>query len=314
MAKQNNSVTRNFYFYDVSLFDNVGGGIEPVKNPKGKFNEIFDYVKNITDQIEKSTKAKEKRILLKDITLKTDDGDLIYVIVDSLSEEAIKFRIVLCRNNALPFVENNGELKFLADCLPEGFSLAEITHCIIFPDDGVMGAEFNYAGARPSVISDYIVHALKKVGFSLCRPKIKFNTFEQIINGKPLGYFELSVKNTKEMKRALRKQKGLLAGITKNIPDVDQYDICLVRRITKSKSGFDPIMTKEEMEKFILDNRDDIKKFRIGYGAKKDAIDLLSDKMVCKRDIVKTDKRTIDSEAAYNVIIQFYGANVKEYK
>ena len=50
---------------------------------------------------------------------------------------------------------------------------------------------------------------------------MKFDTFKQIIDGKPLGYFELSVKNTKEMKNALRRKKGLLAGITYNVPDVD---------------------------------------------------------------------------------------------
>ena len=314
MAKKSDSVTRSFYYYDVSLYDLVGNDIVPIKNQQEKFVEIFNYAKNVMTRIEKSTKDKEKKDLLKDIALKTDDGDLVYVIVDSLSKESIKFRIVLCRNNALPFVEKNGELTFLTEYLPKGFSLAEITHCVIFPEDGVMGAEFNYAGARPSVISEYMMHGLKKVDFSLCRPKIKFDTFGQVIDGKPLGLFELSVKNTKTMRVALRKQKGLLGGITKNVPDVDEYQICLVRRITKNKNGFESLMTQEEMKKFILENRDDIKKFRIGYGAKKDAIDLLNDRMVCKQSFVKTSKMTIDSEEAYGVIVTFFGSNVKEYK
>ena len=192
MAKKNETITRNFYYYDLALFNMVGSDIKPVNNQQEKFIEIFKYV-----------------------------------IVDNITKEAIKFRIVLCRNNALPFVENNGELSSLTEYLPNGFSLAEITHCVIFPEDGIMGAEYNYAGARPSVISDYVSYALKKVDFALCRPKMKFDTFKQIIDGKPLGYFELSVKNTKEMKNALRRKKGLLAGITYNVPDVDQYETFL---------------------------------------------------------------------------------------
>lgn len=313
MAKKKGTVTRNFYYYDVSLFDIVGSDAEPVKNQQEKFIDVFKYAQNQIEKIKKTTHTSQKKKLLGDISIETEDGDLIYILVDSLAKEAIKFRIVLCRNNALPFVESDGELSFLAEYLPSGFSLAEITHCIIFPEDGVMGAEYNYAGARPSVISDYMVHALKKVDFALCRPKLKFDTFNQIIDGKLLGYFELSVKNTKEMRTALRRQKGLLAGITRNIPEVDQYEVCLVRRITKTKNGFEPLLTRDEMQKFIMENRDDIKKFRIGYGAKRDAIDLLNDKMVCKKDVIKTDKRTISSEDAYATIVQFYGSNVKVY-
>lgn len=313
MAKKNETITRNFYYYDLALFNMVGSDIKPVNNQQEKFIEIFKYVKNQIGKIEKSTDKSEKKKILKNISAETEDGDLIYVIVDNITKEAIKFRIVLCRNNALPFVENNGELSSLTEYLPNGFSLAEITHCVIFPEDDIMGAEYNYAGARPSVISDYVSYALKKVDFALCRPKMKFDTFKQIIDGKPLGYFELSVKNTKEMKNALRRKKGLLAGITYNVPDVDQYEICLVRRITKTKGGFNPLLTRDEMQDFILNNRDDIKRFRIGYGAKKDAIDLLNDKMVCKKKMIKTDKRTINSEDAYSTIVQFYGSNVKVY-
>lgn len=313
MAKKKGTVTRNFYYYDLSLFDIIGNDVKPVNNQQEKFIEIFKYVKNEVGKISTSTNKSEKKKILKNISAETEDGDLIYVIVDDLTKEAIKFRIVLCRNNALPLVESNGELCFLTDYLPNGFSLAEITHCVIFPEDGVMGAEYNYAGARPSVISDYVVRALKKADFALCRPKIKFDTFNQVIDGKPLGYFELSVKNTREMRAALRRQNGLLAGITRNVPEVDQYEICLVRRITKTKGGFESLLTRDEMQDFILNNRDDIKKFRIGYGAKKDAIDLLNDKMVCKKEMVKTDKRTINSKDAYSTIVQFYGANVKVY-
>lgn len=268
-----------------------------------------------------------KRILIeekncKKIEVETENGDKLYVIVDGIYDDheneykhgEIDFRIVLCRNDALPYVESEGVLKFLSDYLPHDFSLAEITHCIIFIDKGVMGAEFNYAGARPSSIAEYLMAISKNIDYAKCIGLINNYAFEKVKSGKEYSYFELSVKNTPHMRKELLKQQGVFSALIHQVVDVDEYAILLKRRITKKKKGFNAPMTTEEMKKFIMEYRDNIGKFKISQGAYKDAIDLLNDKLVCTSELtVKTENKMIDSGEAYREIQSFYYSDVKTY-
>ncbi len=257
--------------------------------------------------------TKKQTELQKQLEYPTDDGDKLYIIMDEINSEAIKFRMVLCRMDALPYVEKNGVLTFLTEYLPKDFSLAEITHCVIFYNDGIMGAEFNYAGARASFIGEYIMIALGGADYVTCRAKINEEAFKQIIDDKPYGYFALAVKNTPEMKKELAEKLNIFSVLMDKIKDVDEYEVVLQRRITKEKKGFDAPLTIEEMENFIKNYKDHIKEFKISQGAKKDSIDLINDKLVCKAVMVKTKNKTIDSKEAYGKIISYYSAVVKNY-
>ena len=310
------SVNRSFYYYDVDLFDfdKTGNTMVKVKNQEMRFNEIFSYIKDINDQIGESSSNSEKKRLQEKIEFPTSDGDKIYVIVDKINDDNIRYRLILCRKNALPLVEKDGILTFLTDYLPKDFSLAEITHCVLFQKDGIMGAEYNYAGARAKYIADYLSFGLKKIPFVTCRPKINEKAFEKIIDGEPYGYFLLSVKNSPEMRAELSKRQGVFSALLHCSENVDEYEICLKRRITKKKDGFEGLLTKSEMEEFVKNHKEGIKQFKVSQGAKKDAIDLINDKFVCTSNFVQTNNKSIDADEAYGVIISYYGSVVKDYK
>jgi hypothetical protein len=310
------NVERKFYYYDINLFDldDTSNTLVEVKNQKQRFEEMFHYIYEINKKISKEKDDVKKRKLQKQIEFSTSDGDKLYVIVDKINEDNIRYRLILCRSNALPLVEKNGILSFLTEYLPKDFSLAEITHCVIFQNDGILGAEFNYAGARPSYITEYLMAGIRKIPYVTCKPKINSEAFKRIVDEKPFGYFVLSVKNTPEMRSVLAQKNNLFSALLSNISNVDEYELCLKRRITKKKEGFEAPLTKSEMEEFVKTYKDFIGTFKVSQGAKKDAIDLISDKFVCKSDFVQTKNKTIESDEAYGVIVSFFGSVIKNYK
>ena len=57
--------------------------------------------------------------------------------------------------------------------------------------------------------------------------------------------------------------------------------------------------------------RDDVGKFYVSQETYSDGVDLLSDKLVTKVDIVRTMKRTIDSQDIYQKIKNFYREEIE---
>lgn len=70
-------------------------------------------------------------------------------------------------------------------------------------------------------------------------------------------------------------------------------------------------MSIEELGKFVEQNREDINSFQISQGTYKDAIDLLSDKLVSKKDFILTENKTIDSDEMYASINNYFDGVVK---
>lgn len=318
------TVKRKFYYYSLSLckYDETNNIVYEYDEPGKKALQIFKEIKKIQTEIEKEDDESKRKILQSKLEVETENGDKLYVIVDGINEDQgnaykngeIAFRLVLCRKDALPYVESAGMLKFLSEYLPKDFSLAEITHCILFINTGVMGAEFNYAGARPSSLAEYLMTISKNVDFAKCVGLINNFAFEKVKSGKEYSLFELSVKNTPYMKAELLKQKGIFSALICQVDNVDEYTISFKRRITKKKKGFNAPMTEEEMKNFIKKYKDYIGKFKISQGTYSDAIDLLKDKLVCTSELtVKTENKMIDSGEAYREIQSFYYSDVKTY-
>ena len=69
------------------------------------------------------------------------------------------------------------------------------------------------------------------------------------------------------------------------------------------------------MQEFIQENRDYIKSFEVSQGSiTKDNINLLKDKLVTTRDLIPTINKVINSEEAYDIIINYYEDVVKPRK
>lgn len=306
MSNKKDIVTRSFYYYDINLFKYKSKNLVRIDNQEANFYKIFNQIKNIQKAIKKGTASSDK------IEVNIDNGDKIYIIVDCIEiDKPIEFRLVLCRADALPLVETKGILNFLTDYLPKNFTLAEITHCVIFPDHCIMGAEYNFSGARATAIRDYLPKISPEIDYVYCANKLDDKVMTKLRKNEKLSLFEISIKNNPETMKKMMNQQSIFRLPFAPINDVDVYQIVLKRKKSKSHPGFDSPIPIGEIDEFIREYREDIKNFKISQGAiQKDKIDLLSDKLVKKCEMTKTVNKTIVSEDAYNIIKDFFDTTV----
>lgn len=323
---KHNSVERSIYYYDI-IARKINDAKEACdcSNQSETFIKAFKVIKKYNNELENLEKLesnhkieafeakKRRREILSKIEYVTDNGDIIYVIADEITKNIIKFRMILTKSNALPYIEKSGKLSFMASEVKGEFNLAEVTHCVIFPSENILGAEFNFSGARPSAISFYLPHVTKAMQYIDCHGKLNKDTFSKLVNNKGYSLFSIGVRNTEDMRIQLRDNMGLIGSFFENINDVDLYEVIIKRKKSKNNKGFTPPLTINQMEKFVRNNRDNIKTFKVSQeGIRKDCIDLLSDKLVSKRKFIKTRYRTIDSNEMYEAIISFFQANIND--
>lgn len=317
MAKKKGSVERSIHYFDIDL-QRIGKDNEDsfvsYKNQAEKLLVVFKYFQKLNNKLDTEKNKEERLSILEKMEYTTENGDKLYVKVDEINEKEdyIYFRLVLCRPDAFPYIEKEGKLENIVGLVEGDFNIAEITHCVMFYKDGVMGSEFNFNGARPSAIAAYVNFKCSKVDRLVCTPKLRGDTFKRIADDRGYSLFQLKVKNTPDMKVFLRDKMGLIGSTINEIEELDTYEIILRRRVGKKKLGFPALMNKKDIQKFIEQNIEDIEKFEINQGIYRDPINLLADKMITKKDFVMTKKKTIDSESMYEAIINFYECSVKE--
>ena len=317
MAKKKGKVERSIHYFDIVL-QRLGKDKEEsyvkYSNQSEKMLVVFRYFEELNKKLKKE-KSKLKRLsILEMMEYTTDSGDKLYVDVDEIDEKKghIDFRLVLCRPDAFPYIEKEGKLESIVGLVEGEFNIAEITHCVMFYKEGVMGAEFNFNGARPSAISAYASFKCNKIDRLVCTPKLRGDTFQRIADDRGYSLFQLKVKNTPDMKVFLRDKMGLIGSTINEIEELDSYEIILKRRVGKKKIGFPALMNKDEIQEFIGNNIEDIEKFEINQGIYRDPINLLADKMISRKEFVMTKKKTIDSKSMYDTIVNFYECSVKE--
>lgn len=317
MAKKKGKIERSIHFYDVTM-QRLGTGKEEAfvnyKNQEQKAISIFEYFREIDKAIKKEKSKTKKLELLEKIEYKTENGDKLYVKVDKIDKNAkyIEFRLVLCRPDAFPYIEKEGELESIVGVVKGDFNIAEVTHCVIFYEKGIMGGEYNFSGARPSAIAAYVNSRCDKVQKFTCTPKMNSDVYRKIADDKEYSLFQLKVKNTPTMKVLLRDKMGFIGSTIDEIDELDSYEIILRRRTGRRKAGFQALMKKNEIRDFIEKNSEDIDKFRINQGIYNDPVNLLSDRIVTKKEFVMTKQKTIDSVSMYEAIENFYESSVKE--
>lgn len=312
MAKD--KINRSIYYYDVAAYENLENnkGMTRIKKQSDVIIKCFETIDQLNKKLAKETDKLKRVQILQKLEQSTINGDKIYILVDNIDKGSgiIRFRIILCRLDALPYIEQGGQLTNIVSMIEGDFNIAEITHCVLFTKYGVMGAEFNFNGARPSAISFYLPNFEQKIAHFSCIGKMRKDVFEKLIDNGEYSLFELGVKNSPEMRRILRDDMGMIQAFTQDIPDVDSYEIVLKTRKTKKKRGFQLPIGIEKMKDFVNNNREQIQKFRVSQGTYKDSIDLLSDKLVCKSEFILTENRSIDSGSIYGLTENYFDAVV----
>lgn len=310
MAKKNNTVKRSLYYYDFTwkIYNESRGKYVSVRKKDEKFkNFLEEFI------IEKGKGINKKYIQ------QTEKQDNLFLITDHITDETISFRLVLCKTNALPLVEDGGHLEDLEKYIDEKKNIAEVTHCVYFRDSGIVGAEFNFSGARISSLNWYIPRVLYvngdtdnfyQVKFS---PRINNDAYEKLAKNETMTLFEMHFKPDSEAYKNVLAQISLFRGAVQSVPDAEVIEVTVKRRKTKKNqyTGINDILTPEQIQLLIKEYKDDIGKLYVSQGSYSDGVDLLADKLVTKVDIVRTKKRTIDSSDAYKKIKKFYNEEVK---
>lgn len=318
MGKKKGKIERSIHYFDV-LLQRLGTGKEnsfvSYYNQTDKLLVVFEYFQQLNKELKQVKHTDERKKILEQMEYSLETGDKLYVEVDEInkSDKCIKFRLVLCRPDAFPYIEKEGRLEEIVGIVSGDFNIAEVTHCVIFYEEGIMGAEFNFNGARPSAISEYATFKCNKIDRFMCTPCLRGDTFKRISDDRGYTLFQLKVKNTPAMRVFLRDKMGFIGSTIDRIEDLDTYEVVLKRRAGKRKLGFPlPFGSKKAMKDFIEKNIEDIEKFEVSQGVYKDPINLLKDKMITRKEFVMTKKKTIDSNSMYEAIINYYQGSIKE--
>lgn len=280
-------IKRKIYYYDLMLSvrqDEINSkGRKRSKciycdNPQRTIYKVFEEIKKKQEEISTETNDKKRNELQDKFQMQTSQGFYLYVLVDRLEMGApIRFKLVLCKDNSFPFVQKNGKLEYLIENLQGEFALAEITHCVIFPDKMIMGAEFNFSGARPSAIANYISYKSSDVYYMDCHGKINNESIDKIVEGSPYSLFDLKIKNTERIKELIESNKFAFTAWLRKMPeDISDYEIILRKRKTSKNRGFEPPLTKDEYRELVKNYREEIGRLKISQGIMSDSIDLLN--------------------------------------
>ena len=301
---KSNTVQRSLYYYDLyALIKN-----EKTEKFDRSFKGISDFLSNLHDEQAAATGYK-------DFLKPTRNSNNFLVIVDSIKDTYIEFRIILCRTDALPYIEKDGNLEQLGDYIDSDQNIAEITHCVYFNKYGIMGAEYNFSGCRPTAIADYLLLSEIEADQVTCRPKLNYDAYSKIIAGEEFSLFDFAVKSDSDAYNKMLAQKSIFKTIRAEVPDTDTIEVVLRKRKTKKnkRTGFTAPLSQEEIKELLEKYRDDITRFNVSQDALSDSIDLLSDKLVNKVDVIRTSERTIDSKDVYKKIHQYFDSTVVKY-
>lgn len=304
--KSERGISRNFYFYDLAImYKDQSGNYQRVQDGSNKFYDAFSRIRDTIENTNSNSPAQ------KSLILNVGNGETIHALPEPVVlGQPISFRLVLDRTEGLPLIEQEGAFSSLHDHIENDFALAEITHCVIFPDTGIMGAEFNFSGARATSIKYYLPYVISDIDYVYCTVHLEKDVFDRLESGKPLSLFDLAIRNTPEVRTYLMNQTSFLKLPFTNISDVDIFEIVLKRK--RGGKGFHMPLNFDEARDLISTCGDDVQRFKISQGAiHRDEIDLLRQRVVFRKSVIRQDDNTVDSQDAFRIIIDLYNNSVK---
>lgn len=291
-------VEKEIFFYRVDR------GLDPSGRPLS-FDPIPTF--NHIDKLSFNKNVDPKSRYWRD----SGDNKVIACWVDS-KVMPCKVRLGTIRRSDFPQVEQGGEITALE--MAEGSGLLEQTHIVFFGDD-IAASDYNFFGPRITRLAYYL--ADKAVGIAPpilnFSPILRTDIYKQLLELKFLKMFNIKLKAPQSgFIRNLDESIWQMLEIAKNIGEADNIELILTA--SKKSHGLLSERVLEFTKKLLKmpELQRDVKKLTVkGYSSKKQEnviLDLLSDRFVVKKSILKMDSRSraLNSDAAYRAIISAY--------
>lgn len=225
-------VNRNIKFYTVTLGKKYkSDGQESIiylTNKTDIANAVVAGFKNI-DNLPYNLDGRPHETRYKRLSNNTD----LMLKVDSIDEkrEQIEGRLVLCRRDAFPEIEKDGNLSSID--LEDGSGIAEITHFVFFYTKRIIGMEFNFLGSKSKGLGDYLIEKLHPyITFVEMQPVVT-KEWCNLLMKEELPLTMLSIRATKDALYSLEQlHQGMKSAIDAGLSfgDVEDVEIILRRK------------------------------------------------------------------------------------
>ncbi|MBI5297685.1 MAG: hypothetical protein HY869_19570 [Chloroflexi bacterium] len=292
---QQNTIEREIHFYRVDT------GFDPSGSPKS-FNPV-----PVLKHIEK-LKFKDGN------NYWNDDGKTVACWVYG-TDMPCKIALGNIRRNDFPLIENQGELTPLE--IPEKAGLTEQTH-IMFFEDNIVGCDINFYGPRITKLSYYLAEKAVGVAPEILNfnPILRKDIYQQLERLKFLRMIRLKLRSSHSdaissiddgLGEALKATYMAVSG------DGD-LDMDIILKAAKRSKGWLADHLNDVVKRLYKkpDIRYDVEKLVIkGYDAEKQknvTLDLLSDKLIIKREILRMGYKSkgLNPNSAFRAIASAY--------
>lgn len=305
------SVKRKFYFYSIEAgYVNQTNTIIQYQNIAEPFYKLFCDIQKL--------KYSNKDYTINYLLYQNMDGNYIYIHVDNISKEKIEFKLMLCRDKLLPFIEEDGKLKPISELFTnKKQKLAEVTHCVLYLEKNILGMEYNFAGAKTKNLIIYLEAKAKygKVVNIKIDNLINEETLEKLQNNGEMSLLHIKVISGSKAIKQLIDADNAFNSLNITTGNIDFVELALRRGITKKKPGFIiEGLTQNVLKEIFKQNKPDFDTFSVKYGRGSDIIDLLNENFVCKSEFMPISSTKIIEDAdAYNVMNEYYNHEILDY-
>jgi hypothetical protein len=213
------------------------------------------------------------------------------------------------RRTGLPQLERRGNMEPLG--IPTAAGLVELVHVVFFPNN-IVGSEFNFHGPRLSRLAHYVSakagHIHRSVEFL---PLLRQDVLNQLDRLKDVRLFQIKMRASfADVVAEADRDLGSAFAAAAKAGGAETIEVILSPKPYSRESISDKILslvkklakrtdTREEVSRFIVKGFDD-------EAGRTQLIDIMSDKLISKKQIVLQDKRTraLDPDSTFKAIVE----------
>lgn len=307
--KREKRVRRRFFYYNLN-----GYYLDNISNTTKTCSNMAETMKKALRKIH-GLRYSDKDFSKTSLLQKNEEGNYVYIKIDEVSKRHIYFRLLLCRDNLLTYIEENGDLTPLSDMIKKNQKMAEITHCALFMDRSILAMEYNFAGAKAKDLAVYLqeksdTEILTEIEImNLINP----DSLKKLKDEEEMSLLQIKIDASSEAIEELIEEDDAFKALNFKKDNIDVVELVLRRRPSKTRAGFVvPCINADFMGNILKKYKTDFRNVKVKYGYGTEAIDLLAENYVCRADFIPVKKtKTIDKDEAYGVMDDYYKKEVR---